>query len=89
MVFFFLIAMWLLFMAREIIFVLDVISYADADEVGLDVVSGERKCGKQVVGEIVARSYFLVKEEGFVGTGGVLSYANIEHETDSVEHHFV
>ena len=37
------------------------ISYAEANEVGLDVESGEGKRGKQVFVEIITGRHFLVK----------------------------
>ena len=65
------------------------VSYAEADEVGLDVVGGKREGSKQIVGEVVTRCYFLVEQEGAFGDGGVVADADVEHETHAVEHHFV
>ena len=67
------------------------ITDADADEVGLNVVGGEGEGGKQVFVEIVAGGYFLVKQQpiGRRVEGNVVANAQIEHETYAVEQHFV
>ena len=39
-----------------------VVAYAETDEVGLDVVVGESKRGKEVLGEIVTSCNLLVEQ---------------------------
>ena len=46
------------------IFVIEAITYSDAKEIGLDVVSGERKGGEKVVTEVIAEAGFLVELGG-------------------------
>ena len=83
--------MCFLFMGRQIGFVLDMVSYVDADEVGLDVVGGESECGKEVVVEVVACGHFLVKQhpEGRRVERNVVAQADIKHEADAVEQHLI
>ena len=65
------------------------VSQAEADEVGLDVVSGERKGGKQVVVEVVTCSHLLIEQECLLRYGRVVTDAEVEHEAHMVEHHLV
>ena len=83
--------MCFLFMGWQVVFVLDMASYAEADEVGLDVVGRESKCGKQVVVEVVACGHFLVKQhpEGRRVERNIVAQADIKHEADAVEQHLV
>ena len=67
------------------------VSYADADEVGLDVVSGEGEGGKQPVGDVIAEGHLLVEQhaELFRGERRVVAQPHVEHEAEAVEHHLV
>ena len=76
-------------MARQVVFVLDMVSDTNADEVGFDVVGGKAKCGEEVVEKIVTQPYFLVKQEGMGRNRLVVSDAQVEYEAHAVKHHLV
>ena len=80
-----------LFMGGQVVFVLDMVADADADEVGFDVVGSEGDGGKQVVVEIVTRRYLLVKQhpEGWGVERHVVAQPHVEHEAGLVEQHLV